>query len=370
MLFLNHIPNNRRGLVFKNGDYKRLLLPGSHFIFPGEEIHLSDVMLPFHPPIPLNFLLTDARLTDQLEIVEVLQNQIVLVFQDNIYTQFLKAGKYAFWKGEARWAFRKFDLNDPRIPNDLNKEILQTLAAQEAVYYFIVYPNHKAALFIDQKFVEALEPGGFYFWNTALAVDVVSIDLRLQQKEISGQELLTKDRIMLRINFVFKYKVFDPILLIREVANLDEQLHVIFQLVLREYIGSLTLDEILQRKEEIGAFVLEKVAPELQKIGLVGHQSGVKDIILPGEIKEILNQVLIAEKNAQASVITRREETASTRNLLNTAKLMEENPILYRLKELEYVERIMAKVNEINVNGGSSLLEQLRNIALSKENGK
>ena len=54
--------------------------------------------------------------------------------------------------------------------------------------------------------------------------------------------------------------------------------------------------------------------------------AGVKDIILPGEIRDIMNTVLIAEKRAQANVITRREEVASTRSLLNTAKLMEENP--------------------------------------------
>ena len=78
-----------------------------------------------------------------------------------------------------------------------------------------------------------------------------------------------------------------------------------------------------------------------------------------GEIRDIMNTVLIAEKRAQANVITRREEVASTRSLLNTAKLMEENPTLYRLKELEHIERICENVGNINLNGNGDVLSQL-----------
>ena len=75
-----------------------------------------------------------------------------------------------------------------------------------------------------------------------------------------------------------------------------------------------------------------------------------------------MNTVLIAQKQSQANVITRREEVASTRSLLNTDKLMDENKTLYKLKELEYLERICQNVGEINVNGHQELLEQLTKI--------
>jgi len=89
---------------------------------------------------------------------------------------------------------------------------------------------------------------------------------------------------------------------------------------------------------------------------------GVKDIILPGDVKDIMNQVLVAEKRAQANIITRREETASTRSLLNTAKLMEENAMLYKLKEMEYVEKIAEKINTISVSGSGQIVDQLKQI--------
>ncbi len=75
-----------------------------------------------------------------------------------------------------------------------------------------------------------------------------------------------------------------------------------------------------------------------------------------------MNQVLIAQKQAQANIITRREETASTRSLLNTAKLMEENEMLFKLKEMEYVEKIADKINTISLSGGNQVVDQLKAI--------
>jgi hypothetical protein len=84
--------------------------------------------------------------------------------------------------------------------------------------------------------------------------------------------------------------------------------------------------------------------------------------VLPGDVKEIMNQVLVAEKRAQANVIMRREETASTRSLLNTAKLMEENAMLFKLKEMEYVEKIAEKIQTIQLSGGGQLVDQLKQL--------
>lgn len=75
-----------------------------------------------------------------------------------------------------------------------------------------------------------------------------------------------------------------------------------------------------------------------------------------------MNKVLIATKQAQANTIVRREETASTRSLLNTAKLMEDNAMLFKLKEMEYIEKIADRVGEITVSGGGQVIDQLKQI--------
>lgn len=192
------------------------------------------------------------------------------------------------------------------------------------------------------------------------------MDTRLTQMDITGQELLTADKVSLRVNFVCNYRITDYVRILTEIDDFEEQLHVTAQLALREYVGKYKLDEILENKEQMSEFITAKLKAKEKSLFLEIADAGVKDIILPGEIREIMKTVLIAEKRAQANVITRREEVASTRSLLNTAKLMDENKTLYKLKELEYVERICENVGNINVNGTGNILSQLTELLGSK----
>ena len=98
--------------------------------------------------------------------------------------------------------------------------------------------------------------------------------------------------------------------------------------------------------------IYSAVSEKISGFGIEIRSIGVKDVILPGEMKDILNQVVSAEKVAQANVIKRREETAATRSLLNTARLMDDNPTLMRLKELEVLEKVTEKVDRLTVFGG------------------
>jgi regulator of protease activity HflC (stomatin/prohibitin superfamily) len=214
---------------------------------------------------------------------------------------------------------------------------------------------------LDGKFSRALRAGAYYFWNTKAAIICEKVDLRSQELEINGQEILTSDKVSLRVNFVANYRITDAVKIIGEVKNYKERIYTITQLALREYIGGFRLDEILEQKENIASSVLAKLQAYKQDFCVEFTGAGLKDIILPGDIRSIMNTILIAEKSAQANVIARRDEIASTRSLLNTAKLLDENATLYKLKELEYLERICDKVGTISVGGGS-LLSELQKI--------
>jgi len=175
--------------------------------------------------------------------------------------------------------------------------------------------------------------------------------MRLQTMEVAGQEILTRDKVSLRVNLTALWQVTDAVKARATVSNFVDYLYKELQFALREAVGTRTLDELLADKGAIDREVALATA-ELAASGLVVRSVGVKDIILPGEMKTILNQVVEAEKVAQANLIRRREETAATRSLLNTARLMEENPTLMRLKELESLERIAEKVDKITVYDG------------------
>jgi regulator of protease activity HflC (stomatin/prohibitin superfamily) len=220
----------------------------------------------------------------------------------------------------------------------------------------------KGLLFINGSFIKELTAGTYYFWNNAISVEVKNVDTRQQQMEISGQELLTKDKAALRINFFVSYKIVDSIKALIDNKDAEKQLYVLMQLALRAFVGGFTLDELLSKKDDIATAILKEATAKINALGFVVFDAGIRDIILPGDMKEIMNQVLVAEKKAQANSIMRREETASMRSMLNTAKLMEENETLWKLKEMEYVEKIAERIGEITISGSGNVIGQLKEI--------
>ncbi len=357
------INEKQRGLLFKNGKYIKMLTAGKYYACGGKEIEVLD-MTEF--PVTsgnceLETLLKDKAVADSVVVADVGDQEIALHFINGKFKDVLLHGKYAFWSIIDKHEFKIVDKSQTEVSDDVPEYIFSRMAP---LYYtkIEVLEYQKVLLYFNQKFVKILDAGTYYFWRNGVKIDTRCVDTRLTQMNITGQEILTQDKVSLRINFVCNYRVTDYVKIHTEIDNFTEQMHVAAQLALREYVGKYKLDEILENKVEMSEFVFAKLKAKEKELFIEITDAGVKDIILPGEIREIMNTVLVAEKRAQANVITRREEVASTRSLLNTAKLMDENKTLYKLKELEYIERICENVGNINLNGNTDVLTQLTGI--------
>jgi len=356
------IQENQRGLLFKNGKFTEYLLPGKHRRFGGgvDIVAVSASGAFKLEDYELGVFLANETLASELAVVDVADETIALHFVNGKYGETLGSGKYAFFSIFDEHEFMVVNIKDPvsdDVPKYLFARIPQFLFAKVEVAEY-----QKARLYFDQKFVELLDAGTYYFWNSGAKIEAELVDTRMLTMDITGQEIMTVDKIGLRINFVCSYKISDYVKIRDEIDDYEKQIHILLQLALREYVGKYRLDEILENKDQISEYVLGRLKEKESQLFVNFSDAGVKDIILPGEIREIMNTVLIAEKRAQANVITRREEVASTRSLLNTAKLMEENKTLYKLKELEYLEKICDNVGSISVSGGGDLLSQLMSI--------
>lgn len=349
------------GLVFGNGTYKRMLKEGNYFLW-NEDVLIFDTTKQFIAPVELNILLQDEALKNALYVIEIKDNEIALHYENGLLKQILTAGRYAFWKGVIEYEFVKADISKIEISENINRAMLQNKLLAAYVRTYTVESYEKALLFVDGNYVKALNSGVYYWWKNSIAINIGKADVRMQQAEINGQEILTKDKAALRINGQAQYKVVDIEKGMLQNKDYEKQLYVGFQLALREYIGGYSFDELLEKKETIAPLILKAVSDKALVLGIEVIGFGIRDIILPGDVKEIMNQVLIAEKKAQANIIMRREETASTRSLLNTAKLMEDNSMLFKLKEMEYVEKIADKISNISVSGNGQLIEQLKQI--------
>ena len=358
------INEKQKGLVFENGKFTGILNAGKHRFFKNKDVEVVNIMLKIHTDkCPLDILLENEEFKNAVDVYEIKENEIGLRFVNNIFTEAFKVGKYAFFKSNVNTQMQIIDTSSCIIEG-FNPTYIGLPISLYTKYEVQSYEN--GILYIDNKLVKVLDGGVYYFWKNGTSIKVDTVDTRLVQLNVQGQEILTQDKVSLRINFVCNYKLTDIVKAVTEIDDYEEQIRLTCQMSLRDYVGKHKLDEILDNKDEISEFVCEKIKAKEKELYISVSNAGVKDIILPGEIRNIMNTVLIAEKQAQANVITRREEVASTRSLLNTAKLMDENQTLYKLKELEYIERICENVGNISLNGGDGIVAQLSKIIGNK----
>ena len=131
------------------------------------------------------------------------------------------------------------------------------------------------------------------------------------------------------------------------------------QLALRAVVGTRELEKFLAGKDEVVRELRTALESRAAELGLEIREAGIRDVILPGEMKEILNRVVEARKQAEAVLLTRREETAAIRMQANTARIFESNPTLVKLRELEVLEKVSQKANLTVVLGEGGLHERV-----------
>ena len=363
------VKDGERALLLKNGRYERALAPGRHRLFdPRRTLSLETfaVVRTEFPAERYQVLKAEkpALAAELFEAVETEADELAIVSLDGRPTVLMGPWQArVFWKVATQVTVERIDAaSDPKVdPRYLSliDRARNPYAAETIV------ENHEAGLlFLEGRLVARLAAGRHAYWAVNRKVEVKRLDLRPQAVEITAQEMLTKDRVALRVTLTAFRRIVDPERAAETIADVDGWLYRLVQFAIREAVAARTLDEVLGAKSELDAELRAFVRERLGETGIEVTELGVKDVILPGEIRELVNKVVEAERTAKANLIRRQEETAATRSLLNTAKLMEENPLLLRLKELESLERLVEKVGRIDLHAGEgqgldALLRQL-----------
>lgn len=296
-----------------------------------------------------------------LTVVRTAENEIAVIERDGIINTVLGPDdKLILWTDAGPWKATTIDIaGSPRVGAKLLQR-LQKAGKTQLVSRVEVDEGKTALVSIDGRMTDRLEAGVTGYWNPGRKIAAKLVDLTRQALDVTGQEVLTRDKVTLRINISAEYRVVDPLLATTSVKDFADALYRALQLAFRKTLGALTLDQILENKVTVDAEAADKVRADMATIGVEVSDIALKDVILPGEMREILNQVVAVQKEAEANVIRRREETNATRSLLNTAKVMAENPVMLRLKELEALESIAGKVERLTVtNGTEGLLNDL-----------
>jgi regulator of protease activity HflC (stomatin/prohibitin superfamily) len=290
-----------------------------------------------------------------LTIVRTHENEIAVIERDGLINTILAPDmRLILWTDAGPWTCSTVDIGDDARVDPLLLKRLQKAGRMQMVQMVEVDEGKTALVSIDGQRMEPLGPGVYGYWTSGRKIGVKLIDLSRQPLDVSGQEMLTRDRVTIRVNISAEYRVVDPVQAVSVVKDFTDALYRALQAVFRKTLGAMTLDQILEKKVTIDAEASAKVQADMAAIGLEVSDIQLKDVILPGEMRDILNQVVSAQKQAEANVIRRREETNATRSLLNTAKVMADNPVMLRLKELEALETIALRVDRLTINNGTS----------------
>ncbi len=343
-----HIRSYEVGLKYRDGEFVGLLGSGKHYVWTGlGKVHVRVVSKrdPWIVDEQLDVIVKSGKLTGEAEVIDLKDHQRALVWIDGRFSRVLGPGLYACWTGGRDVRVEVVAIDKARF---VHKELASIVRGGEATRWLDVcnvQRDHVGVLFLDGRYADELAPGLYAFWREAADARVVELDMRESQVDVSGQEIFTADKVTLRMNAIVTYVVKDARRAVSASTDVRQSLYREAQLALRSAVGARELDAFLGAKDDLIEELEASVRDRAATLGLEVVSVGIRDVILPGDMKDLMNKVTEAKKAAEANLISRREETAAMRSQANTAKLLADNPTLMRLRELEVLEKIASAGN-------------------------
>lgn len=248
----------------------------------------------------------------------------------------------------------------------------------------MINDGHKGLLYENGVLTKLLEPGLHELKRFFDKTDrkVVTVDVRERSTTIKNQEILSADKVTVRLSLLVYFKVVDPIAAFSKLANFEDRIYEDVQLSARRFLATRTLDQILIDRNDLSNAIKADVAGSLLAYGVEILRADVKDLVFPGNLKELMNKVIETQRSAEAQLIATRarietntleaHSKAELARLDSLARaealqvetkahvqaqeeklkadagllaLLAQNPLLVKLKELEMLERIGAKGN-------------------------
>jgi len=180
-------------------------------------------------------------------------------------------------------------------------------------HFVIIKPTHRGLRYEDGVLIRVLDPGRYvvprpsrWGFHRKPEVEVVLVDVRERELTIKGQEILTADKVAIRVSIVVQFRVTDPVAALHEVVNFEERLYSDVQLAARRSLASMTLEDILTNRTRLSDDILKDVKGAASGYGVTILRADVKDLVFPGNLQEIMNKVLATERLSQAQLVEAR----------------------------------------------------------------
>lgn len=195
----------------------------------------------------------------------------------------------------------------------------------------IIKATHRGLRYSDGRLTDVLEAGRYELpkpstaWIRRPKVEIVLVDMRERELTIKGQEILTSDKVAVRVSILTQYRVVDPVAAMEKVAAYEDRLYSDVQLAARRSLASMTLEAILTNRNQLSEDILADLQTVAAGYGVEILRADVKDIIFPGNLQDIMNRVLAAERLSEAQLVEARtkaeRETIEARTKSETDRI-------------------------------------------------
>ncbi len=191
----------------------------------------------------------------------------------------------------------------------------------------IIKDTHRGLCYEDGVLTKILEAGRYepptLKWYERLVprpwrrrlpkVELALVDIRERDLTIKGQEILTADKVAIRVSIIVQFKVKNPQAALHEVESYSDRIYSDVQLAARRSLASMTLEEILTNRNKLSEDILQEVKEAATTYGVAILRADVKDLIFPGNLQEIMNRVLAAERMSQVQLVEARTKAETQR---------------------------------------------------------
>ena len=291
------------GLSFRDGEFEGILNSGRYWLFDPLSNRQVDVVsrrVPWIVHDKLDVMANSGALDAEAVVIDLTDYQRGLVWIDGRFNRILGPGQYAYWTGARDVRVEIVNTKGIRFDHKDYSRIVRSADAHHLLDTCSVKRDSLGVLFIDGRYVETLEPGDYAFWKDVADARVVEVDQRESMVDVGGQEIMTSDKVTVRMNAVITYRVVDPRRAVCATADYQQTLYRETQLALRAVVGAHELDRFLTEKDAITESLMADIRLRVSQLGLEIVSVGIRDVILPGDMKELMNRVTESQKGCRS----------------------------------------------------------------------
>jgi regulator of protease activity HflC (stomatin/prohibitin superfamily) len=218
------------------------------------------------------------------------------------------------------------------------------------VFVVLIYDYQKGLSYRQGRLIGVVNAGRYHVVHTYSSI--VPVDMRKTHIFMPAQEIFTRDRIFIKVTLDGFYQVADVLRAHHLSDYSSREFYTMIQVALRNTISSLTLDEVLDRRKELGANLEETMRATAHELGLELSSIVIKDILVPASVRKAYAGLLEAQKEAQKKLEQARGEQAVLRNLANSSAMYDKNPMLLQAR---LIQALGTGANSIVFNGDHSM---------------